>query len=313
MLPDIDLPSSLYGDGILVSVIVPTYDDADYLPTALESIAAQTHDNVEVILIDSSGVAGLERLADRTEGLEYVFQEPSGPSVARNRGIEEAEGEVVGFLDADDWWVPEKLSQQLSVIERGADIVYSDAYIVENGTKRYFTSLPIDDPTTHEIKFLFEGGIPILTVIARRECLEREPFDDRLSMAEDRNLLVRLLREYTPGRVPKPLAYYNRREDSWSSDPEAMYDAEMESLSSLFERYDDLKCYQGRLESKAHYKYGKRLIRTGRPGDARGHLLSVLLDGPLDFRTAVLFGVSLLPTGNARTLVALERLQERLR
>lgn len=313
MAPEVDLPSSLRGDGTLVSVVVPTYGDADHLPTALESIAAQTHDNVEVILVDSSGVEWLERLADRTEGIEYVFQEPSGLATARNRGIEEASGKIVGFLDADDWWATEKLSRQLSVIEDGADVVYSDTYVVERGTNRYFTSLPIDDPTTHDVDFLFEGGVPILTVIARRECLEREPFDERLPAVEDRNLLVRLFREFMPGRVAEPLAYYNRRDESMSSDAEAMYDAEMQSLSFLLERYDDLERYRGQLDSKARYKYGKRLIRTGCSADARGRLLSALLNGDCDLRTVILFGVSLLPTGNARALVALERVQDRLR
>lgn len=106
----------------LVSVIIPTYQDADYLVGAIESVEAQTFDNVELVVIDSGGAEWAEDVAD-----VYEFQEPNGPAAARNRGIELASGDLIAFLDADDRWHPKKLTRQVDVLERtDADLVWSD-------------------------------------------------------------------------------------------------------------------------------------------------------------------------------------------
>lgn len=308
-----DLPDSLRGDGTLVSVIVPTYGDAAYLSTALESIAAQSHGNVEIVVVDSTGVQWLEQLAMEVDGLEYVFQDPRGLPAARNRGVEVASGSVVGFLDADDWWAPKKLEKQLHEIDAGADVVYSDAIIVDGDRRRRMTTLPIDDPADHWRRFLFEGGIPVPTVIARRACLEDEPFDERLDAVEDRNLLVRLFREYVPARVPEPLAYYTRRSGSMSSDAELIYENEQRSLEFLIERYPDLEPDREVLFAKAAYKYGKRLIRTGRAAESRRPICQAITGGYRTPKAFVVLSLSLLPCCNRRGLEVLEAIQERIR
>lgn len=296
-----------------VSVVVPTYEDAEFVGRALESIAEQTYDAIEVVLVDSSGVEWLESLAAETDWVHYSFQEPSGLPAARNHGIELASGEFVGFLDADDEWLPGKLAAQMTAFETGADVVYSDAIVVEDGEERSFTALPVDDPATHAVTFLYEGGVPIPTVVARRSCLTAEPFDESLPAVEDRHLLARLFFEYEPARVAQPLVRYNRRADSMSSDAEVMYDAELAVLESLFERYPQLDDHRAALRRQARYKYGKRLLRYGDRQDARRELWSVIREGSRDLRVFVLFFVSLLPVDGKRSLWHLERIQQRLR
>ncbi len=313
MSPHPSLPSTLPdSDGPLVSVVVPTYEDAEYIGGALESIADQTHTPVEAIIVDSSGVDWLESLAMETDWCRYVFQEPSGLSAARNYGIELAEGEYVGFLDADDEWLPEKLERQLEVFKAGADVVYSDAYVIENGDRFRLSSLPIDNPDHHYVNFLYEGGVPIPTVVARRECFESERFDESLPAVEDRHMLARLFYEYQPGRVTEPLVMYNRRSNSMSSDADVMYEAEIAVLDSLFDRYDELAPHRDKLYAKAQYKYGKRLLRTGEKRAARQELIAVIQGGYGDLRTFVLLSVTLLPVRGRRMLRYLERMQERL-
>lgn len=96
MSPRPSLPSTLpESDGPLVSVVVPTYEDAELVDAALESIAAQTHSAVEAVIVDSSGVDWLEALAAETDWIRYAYQEPAGLSAARNYGIDLAEGEYV--------------------------------------------------------------------------------------------------------------------------------------------------------------------------------------------------------------------------
>lgn len=115
-------------EGPLVSVIIPTYDDAEYLPDALASVAAQTYTSLEVIVVDSSGDA--ETIIEDLEWVEYHEQEPRGPAAARNLGIEHAEGDYVAFLDADDRWLPKKLERQVAALEqKDVSLVYHDQYV----------------------------------------------------------------------------------------------------------------------------------------------------------------------------------------
>ena len=312
--PAVSLPESLQGgEGPLVSVIVPTYDDSEYLGPALESIAAQTHENIEIIVVDSSDVSWLRDLAARVDGFTYLFQEPQGLAAARNRGLDAATGELLAFLDADDRWLPEKLDRQLAAVAGGADVVYSDVYLVEDGEKRRQSALPVRDPDSHHIDFLYEGGVPMPTVLARRECFADERFDERLPVAEDRHLWARLFARYRPARVAEPLACYTRREGSMSSDLELMYETELTVIADLADRLPDLIAHRAALERKAQYKYGKRLLRAGRSSAARRELRRAVVAGERDPRAIVLLAVAYAPVGHAQLLELLERLQERWR
>ena len=312
--PAVSLPESLQeGEGPLVSVIVPTYGDSELLGPALESIAAQTYGNVELIVVDSSDVSWLRDLADRVDGFTYLFQEPQGLAAARNRGLDAATGEIIAFLDADDRWLPEKLDRQLAAVAGGADIVYSDVYLVEDGEKRRQSALPIRNPETHHIDFLYEGGVPMPTVLARRECFADEHFDERLPVAEDRHLWAQLFARYRPARVAEPLACYTRREDSMSSDLELMYETELTVIADLADRLPGLAAHRAALERKARYKYGKRLLRAGWSSAARHELQRAVAAGERDPRALALLVLAYAPAGHERLLGLLERLQERWR
>lgn len=123
------LPETLpEDDGPLVSVLMPTYGDGQYLPSALQSVADQTYSNIEVIVVDGSGDPGVRDLVAPLEWAAYHYQEPRGPGAARNKALEHADGEYVALLDADDTWRPRKLEVQL---KSDADLVYADQYVEE--------------------------------------------------------------------------------------------------------------------------------------------------------------------------------------
>lgn len=298
-------------NGPLVSVIVPTYEDSEYVSTAVKSIAEQTYSNIEVILIDSSGVNWLESFASETDWIRYCYQEPTGLSAARNKGIDLAKGEYVGFLDADDEWLPEKVERQVELLKTGVDVVYTDAYVKNGNTRHRLSSLPINDPETHHIDFLYEGGVPILTVIARRTCFETERFDESLPAVEDRHMIARLFCEYIPGRIPEPLVVYTRRTNSMSSDADVMYEAEMTVLESVIGRYSQLEPHRRQLFRNARYKYGKRLLRTGRKRAARRELSQLIRDGYRDPRALALVLATFSPVGGRKSLRCLEHAQQR--
>ena len=104
----------------MVSVIMPVYNCALYIREALESIFAQTFSSFEVITINdgSSDTEQLEReLQPYLDRIVYLEQENRGPSVARNLGIRHARGEFIAFLDSDDCWLPNYLSEQMKLFK----------------------------------------------------------------------------------------------------------------------------------------------------------------------------------------------------
>lgn len=107
----------------LVSVIVPVYNTGEYLVLCLESLIAQTHRNLEIILVDDGSTDGSGAVCDdfvRRDGrVKVIHQKNSGVSAARNRGLETAEGEYVFFLDSDDILPPDSLEQLLTEIAPG--------------------------------------------------------------------------------------------------------------------------------------------------------------------------------------------------
>lgn len=103
-----------------VSVIVPTYNRAYCVQGALDSLFAQSHGNLEVVLVDDGSSddtrALAERISMREPRLRYIYQENAGVSAARNRGLREARGDYLAFLDSDDTWMPWKLEAQLTCL-----------------------------------------------------------------------------------------------------------------------------------------------------------------------------------------------------
>lgn len=127
----------------LVSVVLPTYNRADLLPRAIESVVCQTCTEWEIVLVDDGSTDHTpEIVADyqRRLGacLKAVRQDNRGSSAARNRGIDESAGRFVAFLDSDDEFLPDKLTRQLELFELRPELglVFADyAYIDLNGRR----------------------------------------------------------------------------------------------------------------------------------------------------------------------------------
>ena len=108
-----------------ISVVIPTYNREDKVRKAIESALAQSFTDLEVIVVDDgssddTGQAFSETFGDR---IRYYFQANQGASVARNKGIEEARGEWIAFLDSDDVWEKEKLELAAEALDQFARTV----------------------------------------------------------------------------------------------------------------------------------------------------------------------------------------------
>jgi glycosyltransferase involved in cell wall biosynthesis len=102
----------------LVTCIIPAFNGARYLPYAIESILAQKYRPIEILVVDDGSTDETAAIATGFGApVLYFFQPNAGPAASRNRGLMEAKGEFVAFLDQDDVWHPEKLTRQLSRFE----------------------------------------------------------------------------------------------------------------------------------------------------------------------------------------------------
>ena len=111
----------------LVSVIIPAYNAAKYLGEAIDSVVGQTHDRVEIIVVDDGSTDDTPRVAaGYGSALHYLVQPQRGQAAARNHGVRVSAGRYVAFLDADDLWEPDKLALQLAAFDADPrlDIVF---------------------------------------------------------------------------------------------------------------------------------------------------------------------------------------------
>jgi glycosyltransferase involved in cell wall biosynthesis len=158
----------------LVSCVVPVFNGERHLGAALDSILAQTHRPLEVIVVDDGSADRSVQVAEaHPEPVRVIRQANAGPSAARNRGVREARGELVGFLDADDLWLPEKLEAQIAHLAAHPELE-ATCCLIENFWE--------DEVAAEEPRWRAHGRVVgsyvMQTLLARRELLERVPFDE---------------------------------------------------------------------------------------------------------------------------------------
>ena len=112
----------------LVSIIVPVYNCERFLPECIDSLLAQTYENIEIICVNDGSTDKSSQLlanyATKDNRIHLISQENAGPGPARNRGIELATGEYITFFDADDWCKPSLVESAVKRIdETQADMV----------------------------------------------------------------------------------------------------------------------------------------------------------------------------------------------
>ena len=109
-------------ENIKISIIVPVYNVESYIEQCLDSIRKQTYSNLEVILIDDGSVDAsasvCQRYVEEDSRFQLICQKNKGASAARNRGLDQATGEYIGFVDSDDWIEPDMYERLLKIAQK---------------------------------------------------------------------------------------------------------------------------------------------------------------------------------------------------
>jgi glycosyltransferase involved in cell wall biosynthesis len=109
------------------TVVIPTYNNAEHIARTLDSVCSQTLKPHQVIVIDDGSTDNTAQIVKKYDNVEYIHQENAGASSARNTGIENATGQWIAFLDADDEWLPEYLEKQTALLEANPDLQWAGA------------------------------------------------------------------------------------------------------------------------------------------------------------------------------------------
>lgn len=192
-----------------ISVIIPTYNRADVLGRAIDSVLAQTWTDFELIVIDDGSTdATATVLTQRKDPrLRRLYQENKGVSAARNHGIATSSGSYIALLDSDDYWLPTKLEQHIAFMrESGFTISQTEEIWIRNGVR-------VNACARHGklAGWFLEDSLrlclisPSCVMFSRHVWNELGPFDERLPACEDYSLWLRIGLRYAVGLLPQAL------------------------------------------------------------------------------------------------------------
>jgi GT2 family glycosyltransferase len=209
-----------------VSVVIPVHNGEKYLAQAIESVLAQTHRDLELLLVDDGSTddtsAIIRHYAAMDPHVRCLSQENRGVAAAGNRGLEEARSEWVARLDADDVFLPEKLERQVAFLRRNPDakIVGTLACFI-NHAGRPLGLVGTEGPFTRaEYDRLVRGNRPIYfvnssTLMHRDTVLAVGGYREAFAPAEDVDLWIRMAEKgHLMLKVPEPLLRYRLHGDS---------------------------------------------------------------------------------------------------
>ena len=207
----------------LVSVIMPAYNSEKYIGKSIESVLAQDYQAFELLIIDDGSKDRTKNIAEQyaeRDARIRVFSQPNqGVSVARNKGLDVATGKYVAFLDSDDWWDANNLSNMVKTAENTQSGIICAGFDMVNidGTRETFNNNKdgelLDFVTdTNEIRLFFWIG----SVMLSRDILEKYHirFDTDIVMAEDIGFYIKLFAVTNLKSVPLVMAHYCRHENS---------------------------------------------------------------------------------------------------
>jgi glycosyltransferase involved in cell wall biosynthesis len=228
---------------VRVSVVIPTFNRENYIGRAIESVLNQTYSDYEIIVIDDGSTDQTkQKVLEYGDSIHYIYQENQGPSAARNKGIQLAQGEYIAFLDSDDCFLPQKLERQLAFIDKHPDCKFQYSWYnhIKVGKKIEKVRTPwICKDLEHLQYALYKRQFTIRTstVLVAKECFTNELlFNNKYLYSQDWDMWLRLANYYYGYCIEEPLAeYYSDHGDNRSSRKVNIYHQEIKD--SILELY----------------------------------------------------------------------------
>jgi glycosyltransferase involved in cell wall biosynthesis len=264
----------------LVSVIMPTYNQREYIGAAIRSVLNQTYDAWELIVIDNfsdDGTAEVVAAFDDPRISRIPFANHGVIAASRNAGIERARGELIAFLDSDDGWAPGKLLRQVRAFSDRPDAGLISCEMLVHRDRPGAAPFempppPPSDGAPREGSFeglLFGESVYCSSVMVSREALDKAGrFDENpeLISCEDWDLWTRIARDFTILRIPHPCGFYRVHETNVSFAPN-----KLDKITAALRKPRANGWITRRQFRRARSRYACSLAwRAWRAGDSRG-------------------------------------------
>lgn len=203
----------------MVSIVMPTFNRAEYLSESIDSVLRQTYKDFELIIIDDGSTDSTPELMKYYKKLDkrikYVRKEKNeGIAKARNLGISFAKGDYIAVHDSDDLMLPKKLTKSLRRLrETGADFVYGSYYRMDVDGRSTGIQIPPVKITSKQI--INNAAFPHITIVAKKKCFVENPYREHLIYNDDSFLCLDWYRaKYKWALLREPLCmvrYHNTR------------------------------------------------------------------------------------------------------
>lgn len=273
----------------LISIITPTYNRADFIEQAVDSVLGQTYANFELLIVDDGSTDNTrELLAPALEDprVYYFHQENQGQSVARNLALSHAKGDFVCFLDSDNYWPTGKLEHQVELFRQHPDydVIYGDIIVIDEkgeevsrkNMKRY---------SGHIARYMIRDNcVSMNTAMARRRCFnELGAMSGERRVADDYDLWLRFSARFRFLYVPEFFAYYRVMDDQISSDKTRRFDSNWRIITDFRQEFPDAMSEQEFDSGFAafHSRKARYLASQGSRGEALAEMLKALRLQPL--------------------------------
>ena len=264
----------------LVSIIIPCYRQEAYLGEAVRSALDQTYPHLEIIVVDDGSPGDVAGVVAPFPGVKLIRLFNSGAAVARNRGMAEAAGSYLLFLDADDRLLPDAVARQLAVLRSRPELAFVSGQVqVIDGAGRLIEIPPFQEVQADHFRVLL-GSNYIWTpgvVLYRRSVFENgQAFDTSAGGSADYELNIRLARQHPVAAINEVVLEYRVHEENMSANAALMLRSGIKVRRALypFVRHDPAlrKAWKQGIKAVQHDKGEallKELAQNLRTGKAR--------------------------------------------
>lgn len=256
----------------LVSVIIPNYNYAEYLANAIDSVLEQDYEPIEIIVVDDGSTDSSREILQSYESrIKTVEIGNSGAPTARNFGFIKAEGSFIAYLDADDFWMPNKISSQMQRLnETNAELVYCRMLVTDSNSKSDVESIENREGDFRNEFRLHPGRTPFppSTVLMTRELVAKAGLWDSTfkSPAEDFDYFRRCAKYTHFAVVDKALVVHRNHGKSLTSNSLKKYfeDNRLALVKLFADEYPNLNFSQRRTcWIKLNFAFFKTFLKTG--------------------------------------------------
>jgi glycosyltransferase involved in cell wall biosynthesis len=232
---------------MLVSIIIPNYNQTHYISDAIHTALNQTFHSFEIIVVDDGSTDNSHEVVSRFGNqVRYIYQKNQGLAGARNTGIRAATGDFVGLLDADDTWVPDYLERMIALASQYplATVYYCSAQCMDTSGRELPQILggpPVPPDQIYHALLRANFLIPSTILMRRSAVIEAGLFDQNLRSCEDWDLWLRI----SPGQMivgtSECLVRYRVHGNSLSTNPSGMQQATRKVIEKHFGSDDGLE------------------------------------------------------------------------